>query len=82
VQHAARLKVRELQGFPALSGEDDGDVFRIVGNLLAAKNNPKLPNQLLRSIPLINPPVSVDWSLSIHVSFDFFLYRLLVVKVG
>src|SRR5437867_13099424 len=53
-------KSASCSGFPALSGANGGEVIEVVGNRLAAKSAPKLPNQRLRPIPPMNPPVSVD----------------------
>ena len=49
-------KSASCNGFPAPSG-GIGDVMEVRGNLLATRDIPILPNQLLRSIPLISPPV-------------------------
>ena len=76
-------KSASCSGFPAFSGEAGRELFEVTGILLAANNIPKLPNQRLRPIPLMSPPVLADRSHVTHISFDFFLYRLLsLVKVG
>ena len=49
-------KSASCNGLPAPSG-GIGDVMEVRGNLLATRDIPILPNQLLRSIPLISPPV-------------------------
>ena len=53
-------KSASCSGFPALSGANGGEVIEVVGNLLAAKSAPKLPNQRLRPILFMNSPVSYD----------------------
>ncbi len=50
-----------------------GDAIEALGNLLAKKNIPMLSNQLLRPIPLMDPPVSFDRAaMDFLSSFDFF----------
>src|SRR5437660_10213948 len=76
-------KSASCNGFPAPSG-GIGDVMEVRGNLLATRDIPILPNQLLRSIPLISPPVLFN---RVVTDFLFFvcllLYRLLsLVKVA
>jgi len=76
-------KSASCNGFSAPSG-GIGDVMEVRGNLLATRDIPILPNQLLRSIPLISPPVLFN---RVVMDFLFFvcllLYRLLsLVKVA
>src|SRR5690242_17009311 len=48
-------KSASCNGFPAPSG-GNGDVMEVRGKVLATRDIPILPNQLLRSISLISPP--------------------------
>jgi len=66
-------KSASCNGFSALSDATGGDVIAARGNLLATKSLPMLSNQLLRPIPLMNPPVSFDRAAMDFLSvFDFF----------
>jgi hypothetical protein len=51
-------KSASCSGFPAPSGTNAGEFVEAAGNLLAAKSAPKLPNQGLLPIRLMNPPLS------------------------
>ena len=71
-------KSASCNGFPAPSGATGDDLIEVRGNLLAKKNIPMLSNQRLRSIPLINPPVSLNpttngfpFSSTSSISFTF-----------
>ena len=65
-------KSASCNGFPTPSGVT-GDAIEALGNLLAKKNIPMLSNQLLRPIPLMDPPVSFDRAaMDFLSSFDFF----------
>jgi hypothetical protein len=59
-------KSASCKGFPKLS-RAAGGVSGALGSLLATKNIPMLSSQLLRPIPLMNPPISLD-----RAAADFF----------
>jgi len=66
-------KSASCNGVPALSGTTGVDVIEALGSLLVTKNIPIFSNQLLRPIPLMNPPVSFDRAVIDSLfSFSFF----------
>jgi len=66
-------KSDSCNGFPAFSDATGRGVTEALGNLLATKNIPMLSSQLLRPIPLMNPPVSFDRAaLNFFSVFGFF----------
>jgi hypothetical protein len=76
-------KSASCNGFPAASGATGDDLIEVPGNLPARKNIPMLSNQRLRSIPLINPPVSLNPASMDSLFMRLLLHRLLsLVKVG
>jgi len=74
-------KSASCSGFPGLSGANGGEVIEVVGNLLAAKSAPKLPNQRLRPIPFMNPPVSVD-RLATHSTFRLTSFYIVYFRLS
>ena len=68
-------KSASCSGLPAPCGATGDD---LIGNRPAKKDIPKLSNQRLRPIPLMNPPVSFDFAamdslfrLNSSISFTF-----------
>ncbi len=74
-------KSASCSGFPARSGANGGEVVEVVGNLLAANSAPKLPNQRLRPIPFMNPPVSVD-RLATHSTFRLTFFYIVYFRLS
>jgi hypothetical protein len=74
-------KSASCKGFPAPSCATDGDVIEARGNLLATKNIPMLSNQLLRPMPLMNPPVSFDFA-AMHCLLSFYFFYIVYFRLS
>ena len=74
-------KSASCNGFPGPSCATDDDVIEARGNLLATKNIPMLSNQLLRPIPLMNPPVSFELA-AMDSLFSFYFFYIVYFRLS